>query len=97
MEVDELSKKDGIRFYARFLPIVDAQLGKNEYLSGEAFSLADITLLAMLDPSEASGLDISPYKNVVKWRNALKQKSFYTKSFTTFDDVLTGFMSGAGK
>jgi len=95
MPVDEQSLADGIKFYERFLPIVDAQLGKSKYLAGDALSLADITFLAMLDPSEVAGLDITPYANVVLWRNTLKQEKFYTDSFTSYDDVLKAMMSQA--
>jgi len=91
--VDEQSLQDGLKFYERFLPIVDEQLGKNKYLAGDALSLADTTLLAILDPSEVAGLDITPYANVVKWRNALKQEKFYTDSFTSYGDVLKNMMA----
>ncbi len=88
MPVDEQSMADGIQFYARFLPILDVQLGKNKYLAGDSLSLADITLLAMLDPSEVAELDITPYSNVIIWRETLKKEKFYTDSFTEFGDVL---------
>lgn len=95
MPVDEQSMADGVKFYERFLPIVDAQLSKSKYLASDTLSLADITLLAVIDPSEVAGLDIMPYANVVKWRNALKQEKFYTDSFTSYDDVLKAMMSKA--
>lgn len=91
--VDETSLQDGVKFYERFVTIVDDQLSRNKYLAGDALSLADTTLLAFLDPSEVVGLDITPYKNVVKWRDALKQEKFYTDSFTSYDDVLKGMMA----
>jgi glutathione S-transferase len=96
MPVDAQSLADGIKFYARFLPVVDAQLAKQRYVASDALSLADITLLAVLDPSEAAGLDITPYAHVVQWRTARKQEQFYTDSFTSYDDVLKAMMHGAG-
>ena len=93
--VDERAMEDGMNFYNRFVGVIDAQLGKTKYLAGDALSLADITLLAMLDPSEAAGFDITPYANVVKWRNALKQEKFYTDSFTSYEDALKVIMAGA--
>ncbi len=76
--VDEQSLKDGIMFLNRFLPIVEKQLSENVYLTGENFSLADITLLSALDPAEIVEIDISKYPAIVQWRNALKRKDFYT-------------------
>jgi len=92
MPVDEQSMADGIKFFERFLPIVDVQLGKNKYLAGDCLSLADITLFSTLEPSEAAGLDLTLYNNVVTWRNALKQEKFYTDSFTSYEDTLKAML-----
>ena len=86
--VNEQSIQDGINFLSRFLPIVNNQLGENFYLAGQEVSLADIVLLAVLDPCEVSGIDISSYSNIVKWRNALKQKDFYTKCHKEYGESL---------
>ena len=88
MDVDERSLQDGLSFLDRFLPIVDNQLGKNQYLAGDKFSLADINLLAVLDPAEVSNIDLSKYKNIIKWRTALKGKEFYTKCFKEYGEPL---------
>ena len=79
--VDERSLNDGIKFLRRFLPVIDQQFSKSKYLAGERFSLADI--------------DLSPYENIVKWRNELKQKDFYMKCHASYDDVVKGLMSKA--
>lgn len=94
--VNEQSIEDGLNLYKRFVAVVDDQLSKNQYLAGDFLSLADITLLAILDPSEAAGHDITSYSHVVKWRNALKQKKFYTDSFISYDNTLNVIMNGAG-
>jgi len=77
-EKDERSLQDGLAFLNQFLPIVDAQLGKNRHLASEEISLADMVLLAWLDPAELSEIDLSPYQNIGHWRNRLKQEDFYT-------------------
>ena len=77
--VDERSLNDGIKFLGRFLPVIDQQLSQTKYLAGNQFSLADISLLATIDPAEVAGIDLPPYANIVKWRNELKTKDFYTK------------------
>ena len=50
---DENSLKCGLAFLDRFLPIVEDQLGKGQYLIGDQFTLADFTLLAEIDGAEA--------------------------------------------
>lgn len=92
---DERSLNDGIKFLERFLPVIDQQLSQMKYLAGNQFSLADISLLATIDPAEVAGIDMPPYENIAKWRNELKTKDFYTKCHTSYDDVVKSLMSKA--
>ncbi len=78
-EVDENSLKCGLEFLERYLPLVDAQLGKTPYLAGDSLTLADFTLLAHIDPLEAIGIDAGQYPNIVKWRQPLQAADFYQK------------------
>ncbi len=86
--VDENSLKEGISFLERFLPVVDEQLSKQKYLAGDEMTLADINLLALLDPAEAANIDLSKYKNVAKWRSALRKQDFYTKCHKEYGEAL---------
>lgn len=86
--VDEQSLKDGLAFLDRFLPVVDQQLGKNKFLAGSQWSLSDINLLALFDPAEVAKIDLSPYKNITKWRNDLKKQDFYTKCHKSYEEVI---------
>ena len=92
---DERSLKDGIKFLGRFLPVIDQQLSQTKYLAQDQFSLADIALVATIDPAEVADIDMSSYKNIVKWRSELKGKDFYTKCHRSYDDVLKDLMSKA--
>lgn len=76
--VDEVSLKEGLKFLERFLPVVDGQLAKNKYLAGAKLTLADINLLALFDPCEIANIDLSSYKNIVRWRDTLRKEKFYT-------------------
>src|SRR3989344_8231028 len=76
--VDEASLKEGLKFLERFLPVVDGQLAKNKYIAGAKFTLADINLLALLDPCELAGINITSYENIARWRDALRKQKFYT-------------------
>ena len=88
VEVDHRSMKDGLNFLNRFLPVVDEQIAKEGFLANKKFSIADINLLAILDPAEAADIDLSPYKNLSRFRNELKQKEFYTKCFKEYGENL---------
>ncbi len=76
--VDENSLKEGLKFLERFLPVVDGQLARQKYIAGAKLTLADINLLALFDPCELTGIDISSRKNIVRWREALRKEKFYT-------------------
>ncbi len=91
--VDERSMSDGVKFLNRFLPVIDNQLSKGRYLTGEQRSLADIALLATLDPAEIAEIGLAPYANIAAWRDELMKESFYTKCHASYGDVLNGFMS----
>ncbi len=85
---DENSIKEGLGFLDRFLPVVDEQLGRHKFLVGENLTLADINLLALLDPAESAGVALTNYKSLSRWRDALKQEPFYTKCFKDYGDVI---------
>jgi glutathione S-transferase len=84
--VDQNSLNDGIKLLNKFLPTIDAHLGQNAYLAGADITYADLTLLAYLDPAETAQYDFSANKNLTKWRNALKQKPFYTQIHKDYDE-----------
>lgn len=87
-EVDERSIKDGLGFLERFLPVVEKQLSENTYLAGDQLSLADFNLLSVLDPVEATQIDLTPYSHISAWRNNLQSQKFYTKCHKSYTDAL---------
>jgi glutathione S-transferase len=75
--VDEASLADGLHFIGRYLPVVDAHLAANDYLASASMTIADIAVLATLDPSEACGVELSVYPALHKWREQLRAAPFY--------------------
>jgi glutathione S-transferase len=86
--VDEQSLADGLKFFARFMPIVDNKLKKHEYVCGDDITLADFVLLATLDAGEMSGLDMGQYSNVERLRSELKKQDFYTQCHKKYGESL---------
>jgi glutathione S-transferase len=86
--VDERSLQDGLEFLKKFLPVVDEQLAKNNYIAGKNFTIADINLLALLDPSEIAQVDIKSYNHLNIWRSGLRQKEFYTSVHKEYGELL---------
>ena len=94
-EKDERSLSDGIKFLGQFLPIIEKQLKENKSLAGNEMTLADINLLAVLDPVELSSVDLSAYPSLVAWRKNLKSQSFYTKCHNSLEEVFQAMTAGA--
>jgi len=93
-EADKKSMEEGYVFLKRFMTIIEKQLGTTPYLVDDNMTIADIALLATVDPFEVIDIDISDYPNVAKWASKLTDLPFYTKMHgsykETFDSVITG-------
>ena len=79
MPVDEASLKEGYELLKRFLPIVDNELGKNEFLGGNKLTLADLTLIAVLGYAKKAEYDLSQFKNLFAWHQRIENMDFYKK------------------
>jgi len=77
-EVDMASAALGEKFLASSLPIIDAALSKSPFLCGDKMSLADIALIAALEPIDMSKIDISASETLTSWRNARRSEELYT-------------------
>ena len=79
LPVDEAAITEGEEILARSLPIVESQLNVHAHLAGDDFTIADIALLATVDPVEAIALDLTPYPKLSSWRQQLREQDFYTR------------------
>ncbi|MGH8550407.1 MAG: glutathione S-transferase family protein [Methylococcales bacterium] len=86
-EKDERSLQEGLKFMGRFLPFVDAQLGKYRHFAMDDLTLADFVLLAWLDPAEVCDVDLSDYPKITEWRNRLMRQDFYTRCYNSYQDM----------
>jgi len=93
MPVSEESIADGEKFLARFLPIVEQQITETRNLASEDLSIADISLLATLDPAEISKVGLSVEKGQTVWNIKIKQEKFYTDCHSDFSEVIGKIVS----
>ncbi len=87
-EVDQNSLNFGLEMLEKYFPVLDAQFGQSKYLAGSELTLADINLLAILDPAEVAGVDFSSHQNLQSWFQNMKQQEFYTKCHSDFKETL---------
>ena len=56
------------------LKILDLQLGRHEYVTGDRFTIADISMCGYLYYRTEIGLDFSEFPRVVKWLKAIRTR-----------------------
>jgi len=78
VEPDISSMATGEQFLAASLPVIEKALSDKAYLAGDAMSLADVALVAALEPIEMSEIDISAHETLSAWRTARRSETFYT-------------------
>ncbi len=88
--VDEKSITEGQDSLNNCLPSIDATLGKSEYIAGDTLSIADIALIAAMEPFDMVGFDITDYKNIVKWRTRNMSEDWYTKVHAHYGAEMAG-------
>ncbi len=91
--VDQESIRVGLEFLDQYFPILENQLSQNPYLAGKEFSLADINLLAILDPCELAQISIERYPAIKKWRAGLKSQPFYQKCYRDYTQFVQDAMN----
>ncbi len=87
---DEASIKTGENMLGRDLPLINSRLQEHEYLVGDQITLADINLLAGLEPADMCGIDLAQYEAITKWRTGLMQQEFYQRVHTHFAAEMAG-------
>jgi len=89
-ESDEASIKAGESMLERDLPFINTQLQDNEYLAGDKITLADINLLAALEPADMCSVDLAKYTEIAKWREGLMKQEFYQRVHAHFAAEMAG-------
>lgn len=65
---------------ARYLPVLEAHLAANPYLTGEAFTVADLVARAGFNYAEIAEVDLSAYPAIVAWMKRCAERPSYTKA-----------------
>ena len=84
MDGDMKSAEQGVAGLAQNLAFVEAQFEVSQYLCGDDMTLADILLVASLEPVEMAGIDISAFPAVQAFLTAAREETFYTNVHTHF-------------
>lgn len=77
VDPDLQSMADGERFLHQYVPVVEKQLAAHPMLTGEKMTLADVAMIAALDPFEMIEFDLKPYPKLTAWRGKIMAQDFY--------------------
>jgi len=83
-EPDQKSLDDGLRYLEGNLPAIEQCLSGSPFLCGDAMTLADVALVAALEPIDMSKIDISGFPTLSKWLEARRGEEFYTNVHTHY-------------
>ena len=83
-ETDEASVQTGLKFLENNLPVIEETLKAQPFLCGDKMTLADVALVAALEPADMCGFDLSPYPTIKAWRATRMGESFYTNVHSHF-------------
>jgi len=90
-EADEKSLADGVKFLGNNFPVIEQTLSQQPYLCGEKMTLADIALVAALEPSDMSKIDLSEYPILTNWLAERRSEDFYTNVHSHYGAELGSF------
>ena len=80
IEIDENSLKEGLEWTKRYLPIVDQRLSESTYIAGDELTIADLSLLSVLDRAEQADYSLVDHKHLSSWRSKLQAMDFWKVS-----------------
>ncbi len=75
---------EGSRFLNAQVPIIEDYLKQSKMLAGDEMTLADIAMLAAMEPFDLIKYDLTPYPAITAWRNNLMQQEFYQNVHTHY-------------
>lgn len=83
-QANEATIEDGLTMLGLILPHVDAHLeGRNTFVT-EDITLADISMLAAVDPCDRLGIDLDPWPHFKRWRSDMMTRPFYQQVHSHF-------------
>lgn len=94
---DERSLQEGRQFLDQYLPLVEKQLSSHPFIAGNAITLADLVLIASLDVSELSQVNLSTYPHITAWRKKLMAEAFYKNCHESYTTVFNKILSSMTK
>lgn len=82
-EPDNAEIEEAMGFFHQFASVLDAHLAQNDFLVGNALTVADFGPACMLPATEPAGLPLADYPNLTKWYGRLCELPAWQEPFPT--------------
>jgi glutathione S-transferase len=90
---DERSLQEGHRFLDAALQVVNKQYSKHQFLISDQLTIADICIVATLDPVSVLDFDIARYPAMAAQLDEMKAMKFYSATYKSYADVFETYSS----
>ena len=74
---------------SKIYAVLDAQLGKSQYIAGEDYSVADIAIYPWLRPQKMQGQNISHHPNIQRWYNTMRARPAIKRGLLVMHDKVS--------
>ena len=79
------SNEIGLNRLKNDLPIIETRYSGHSAMCEGKMTLADLALVATLEPETMAKIDFSDYQNLINWLKVRRNEPFYTKVNSYFD------------
>lgn len=71
----------------RLLQILDLHLGKNKFLTGDTYTIADIALFPWIKSTDKFDFNIEKLQNLCRWRDEIAKRPAVPKAISAFQNA----------
>ena len=71
--------------------MLDRQLGENNHVAGDAYSIADMAIFPWCRLHERQEQDLDDFPNVKRWYGVIGERPAVTRDIAASADIVTGF------
>ena len=75
-----------LREAQRLLRVLDTQLKDRAFIAGDAYSIADMACYPWISPYTKAPLDLAPYAEVQRWRDAIRARPATQRAYARAKD-----------
>ncbi len=81
------AKERYLREAQRLLRVLDTQLRGRSFIAGDDYSIADMACYPWIDPYQKAPLDLAPFPDVRRWRDAIHARPATARAYARAQEI----------